>query len=450
MVIEPALQEALARRVAALMPHLRTDLERLVRLPSVAFAGYPEGPLRHTAEAVAVLLRAAGLPQVDLLEIPDAPPVVFGERPAQPGAPTVLLYAHYDVQPAGDESAWTSPPFAPEERAGRLYGRGAADDKSGVVTHVGALQAVGPDSPLGIKVLIEGQEEVGTGSLEAFVAQRPGLVAADAIVIADLNNYALGVPTLTTSLRGLVAVDVEVQTLAGPLHSGQFGGPAPDALIALCRIIAALHDEAGNVAIEGLERISYDGPPYEEQDYREHAAMLPDVDLIGDAPVAEALFARPSANVIGIEAPRLQGAVNALIPRARARLSVRLAPGQNPDEARTAVKHHVLASAPWNVKVTVTPAAVARGFLARTDGPAYAAAAEALRAAFGREVVHVGQGASIPLVAAMHETVPDAEMILWGASEPLSQIHAPNESIDLSELQRSILAEALLLATFRG
>ncbi len=437
-------------RVGDLFPELRADLERLIGLPSLAFEGYPRGPLQETADAVAALVAVAGMPQVELLNIPGAPPVVYAARPAAPGAPTVLLYAHYDVQPAGDEAKWTSPPFEPAERDGRLYGRGACDDKSGIIMHTGALRAIGGDCAVGIKIVIEGQEETGFGALEEFVLAHPGLFAADAIVIADAGNRSLGVPTLTTSLRGLTAVDLEVATLKGPVHSGSFGGAAPDALIALTRIIATLHDANGDVAIDGLDRIPYDGGEYDEDAYRAHAGVLPDVALIGSGGLAERLFARPSVNVIGIDAPVVREAVNSLVPRARARVSVRLAPGQDPAAAQRAVARHLLSVAPWHVRVTITPSGIGEGYLAQTDGPVLSAAAEALRVAFERDAVHFGQGGSIPLVAAFHQAVPGAEIVLWGAGEPLCRAHAPDESVDLGELQRCILAEAVFLARLSG
>ncbi len=428
------------------MPRLRTDLERLVRLPSIAFPGFPDEPLRQAGAAVAQLLRDAGLPEVRLLDVPQSPQAVFGQRPAQPGAPTVLLYGHYDVQPAGDESLWTSPPFEPTERDGRLYGRGAADDKSGIVMHAGALLALGEDSPVGVKVLVEGSEECGGGGIEDFVRAHAELLRADVVVIADLGNFALGVPTLTTSLRGMAACDVEVETLEGAVHSGKFGGPAPDALVALCRMIATLHDEAGDVAVAGLEALAYDGADYAEDAYRADAGVLPGVGLIGGGSIAERLYTRPSINVIGIDAPAVDGALNALVPRARARVSVRLAPGQDPASALAAVRRHLEAVAPWQVRVTVTPGTVGEGFLARTDGPAYAAATAAMAAAYDAPVVHDGEGGSIPLVATFLEALPAAEIILWGPEEPRCAIHAPNESVDLGELERCVLAEALFLA----
>lgn len=435
----------LRTKTKSLMPGLLADLERLVRLPSVAFPGFPDEPVRQTAAAVAQLLRDAGLPDVRMMDVARAPQAVFGQRPAKPGAPTVLLYAHYDVQPAGDVSQWTSPPFEPTVREGRLYGRGAADDKSGIVIHTGALLALAEDCPVGVKVLVEGQEECGEGGVEEFVQAHAELLEADAIVISDVGNYALGVPTLTTSLRGMAACDLEVATLAGAVHSGMFGGPAPDALIALTRMIATLHDEAGDVAVEGLATADYDGADYDEGAYRTDAGVLPGVGLIGSGSIGERLYGRPSINVIGIDAPAVDGAANALVPKARARISVRLAPGQDPAEAQAAVMKHLEAAAPWHVRVTVTPGTVGEGFLAKTDGPAYAVAATAMAAAYGKDVVHYGEGGSIPLVAAFLEALPDAEIILWGPEEPRCAIHAPDESVDLGELERCVLAEALFI-----
>jgi acetylornithine deacetylase/succinyl-diaminopimelate desuccinylase-like protein len=432
--------------IKALMPRLTDELKKLVRLPSVAFfPDYPAAPVEQCGAAVAALITEAGLP-ARMVDVPGAPQAVFAERPARDGAPTVLLYAHYDVQPAGPAELWHSKPFEPVERDGRLYGRGAADDKSGVVMHAGALLALGDDCPVGVKVLIEGQEENGDGGIEEFVAANAELLKADVIVISDVGNYALGVPTLTTSLRGMAACDVEVETLQGAVHSGMFGGPAPDSLIALCRMIATLHDDKGDVAVKGLGTMEYDGAPYDEAAFRVDAGVLDGVELVGTGAVADRLYGKPSINVIGIDAPQVDGAANALIPKARARISVRLAPGKEPDEAMQAVKAHLEAVAPWNVRVRVTPGTTGEGFLAETDGPAYAAAGKAMAAAYGKDVVPYGEGGSIPLVAAFLAAIPGAEMILWGAEEPLCKIHAPNESVDLAELERCTLAEALFIA----
>ena len=368
--------DALRQTVAGLMPGLRADLERLVRLPSVAFEDFPEEPVTLAGAAVAELMKKAGLPEVRLVDIARAPQAVFARAAGAAGRAHRPALRALRRAAGGPASGLDQPAFEPTERAGRLYGRGAADDKSGIIMHAGALLALGADCPVGVKVLIEGQEENGQGGIEAFVKANAELLKADVIVIADVGNYSLGVPTLTTSLRGIAALDVEVETLEGAVHSGMFGGPAPDALIALTRMIATLHDADGTVAVEGLDVVAYDGAPYDETAYRTDAGVLPGVDLIGDGSIADRLYGRPSITVIGIDAPEVDGAANALVPKARARVSVRLAPGQDPAEAQRVVARHLEAAAPWRVKVRVTPGRVGEGFLARTDGPAYAAATE--------------------------------------------------------------------------
>jgi len=445
----PPRPDELRRRVAEIMPAACADLATLVRIPSVAFAGFPEEPVRHAAAAVLELVRGAGI-DARLVDVPGSPPAVYGERPAKPGAPTVLLYAHYDVQPPGPEGAWASPAFEPVVRDGRLYGRGAADDKAGVVLHVAALRALGADCAAGVKVLIEGAEEVGGGGIETFVAASAGLLSADAFVVGDAGNAALGVPTLTTSLRGMAKLLVTVTTLEGPVHSGSYGGPAPDALVALVRLLAGLHDAAGDVAVEGLSRGAYDGAAYDEDAFRRDAGVLSGVDLAGSGSLAERLYTRPAITIIGLDAPAVDGAANAVVAQARAAVSVRLAPGQEPSVAKAVVTAHLRAAAPWNVRLEIADAGGGEGFLAQTDGPAYAAATRALELAFDHPVVHCGQGGSIPLVAALLKTAPGAEVILWGPEEPAARIHGPDESVDLAELERCVLAETLFLAELSG
>ena len=443
---KPSADE-LRRRVTRGLPAARADLERLVRIPSVALDGFPAEPLAAAAEAVTEILRGAGMPDVRLLDVPGSPPAVFARRPAAPGAPTVLLYGHYDVQPAGVEADWTSPPFEPVERDGRLFGRGAADDKSGIVLHAAALRALGDDLRVGVNVLIEGAEETGRTGIEELVRARPDLAAADAIVIADAGNRAVGRPTLTTSLRGMAKILIEVRTLAGPIHSGVYGGPAPDALAALIGMLATLHDAVGNVAVKGLEAVPYDGANYDEPAFRRDAGVLAGVALAGSGNIAEQLFSRPAITVIGIDAPAVEGAANVVAPRARAAVTVRVPPGLDPAVAREAVVRHLQAVAPWRAVLVFTNAGGGEGFAARTDGPAYAAAAQALQTAYGVPVSYYGMGGSIPLVAAFHAAAPAAEIILWGAEEPLSHIHGADESVDLAELERCIVAETLFLAT---
>lgn len=440
--------DELRQRVRSSLPHLKTELGNLVRIPSITFPGYPEEPGREAAVAVAALFRSLDLLDVRLIDVPGEPPFVFCARPAPPGAPTVALYAHYDVQPEGDVDEWLTPPFELVERDGRVYGRGTADDKGGIVCHYAALRALGDDLAVGVKVVIEGAEERGSPGLCRYVAENAALFAADAVIIGDGGNVVLGRPTLSTSTRGLAVIDVEVETLTGPRHSGLFGGPVPDALVALARMVATLHDAHGNAAVAGLESEEYSGLEVVEDDFLAEVGLLPGVDLIGDGTIAERLFTRPSISVIALEAPSFDAAANVIVPKARARVSARLAPGQDAVTAQTALVDHLTSVAPWNVKVRVDRGVAMCGFCAEVDGPAYAVARDALREAFGRPAVQSGRGGGIPLQAVLHKAQPGAEILHWGLDEPGARPHAPNESADLGELEHFALTEALFLAAF--
>lgn len=442
--------DAVRERVHGVMPAAREALERLVAIPSVAFPGYPREPVGRAAEAVAELLQGAGLPEVRFIEVAPDPPAVYAARPAAPGAPSVLLYAHYDVQPAGREDRWESPPYQPAIRGGRLYGRGSADDKAGIVAHLGALLALGSDSPVGVKLLIDGAEETGSSVLEAYVPAHPDLVAADAVVVCDLGNVSLGEPTLTTSLRGTAVVDVTIETLAGPVHSGSYGGAAPDALVALIRLLATLHDECGRTAVEGLATLPYEGTSRSEEEFRADAGVLPGVDLMAEGPLGERVITGPAINVIGMDVPDVAGAANAVIAKARARVSVRVAPSQDPAEAAAAVARHLQARVPWHAKATIACGETGHGYPPVAGGRGHRVARWALEEAYGRTVTEIGEGGSIPLVAAFHAAAPAADLLLLGAADPTSNTHAPNESVDLGELERCTLAEALFLAGLAG
>ncbi|MBC7266632.1 MAG: dipeptidase [Coriobacteriia bacterium] len=442
-------EEAVARvreRVHKLMPQAIEDLRELVAIPSIAFPGYDRAPVLEAAEATARLLGRVGC-EVRFLEIPDAPPAVFGEIPGPPGAPTVLLYAHYDVQPEGDSGAWASPPFTLTERGGRLYGRGAADNKAGIVMHALALQALSGELGVSVKVLVEGEEETGRSGLEEHVKANPELYAADVVIVGDMGNWRTGEPTLTTSLRGVTDCVVEVRTLKAPVHSGTYGGPFPDALMALIRALDTLLDERGDVAIEGLRGTPWRGLEPDEAAMRHEAGALDGVSLIGTGTLGERLWTKPSVNVIGLDAPAVAGSRNALVHEARARVSLRVPPTVDPEEAQRLLMRHLERAVPWNAKVRVIPGATGRGFAANEGGPAYAKAREALRQAYGRDAVSLGSGGSIPLVSAFFEALPDAEIVLWGPEDGSCAIHAPNESVDPRELERAAAAEALLLAS---
>ena len=441
----PQRRPALAERVVRLMPELKADLLRLARIRSIAFPGFPTGPLREAYDAVAHLFHEAGVQRMELLSLPDTAPIVTGEIPAPDGAPTVLLYAHYDVQPAGDERLWETPPFDPSERDGAIYGRGVADDKAGVITHLGALRAFDGRPPVGIKVLIEGQEEYGS-ALDSYPRERPDLFRADAILVCDAGNVRPGVPTLTTALRGDAEVIVEVRTLAEAKHSGEYGGAAPDALIALVRALATLHDEHGNVAVAGLRRAPWIGGSYDEAEFRRRAGVEPEVPLFGSGTLGERLWSGPAITVVGIDAPAVDGAVNAVIPYARAKLNLRVHPEQPAAEAQAALIRHLETVRPFGIALRAAPAGDAGdGFAATTAGPAYQAARVALRSAWGSDPVHMATGGAIPLASALHAAAPDAEILFFGPQDGLCNLHAPNERVLLGELERAVLAEAALL-----
>ncbi|WNB84471.1 dipeptidase [Cellulomonas sp. ATA003] len=441
------------KRVAAVFPGLRADLEALVRIPSVSNAAFDQGHVRASADAVAALLTDAGMPEVQVLSVTTADgsegaPAVVARRPAAPGARTVLLYAHHDVQPPGDDAAWDTEPFVPTERDGRLYGRGAADDKAGVVAHVGALRVLGDHlagSGLGVTVFVEGEEEVGSPTFAAFLAEHRELLQADVIVVADSANWRVGVPALTTSLRGLVDLEVEVEVLDHAVHSGMFGGPVLDALTLLSRLVATLHDDAGDVAVRGLVSAPDPGVDYQEADLRADAAVLDGVRLAGTGPLTARLWTRPAIAVIGIDAPSVARASNTITPRATAKISLRIAPGQDPAEALAALRTHLVEHAPFGARVTVRDGELGKPFQAPADSDAMRAARAAFAEAWGTPPVDTGIGGSIPFIADLLGEFPEASILVTGVEDPDSRAHGANESVHLAELERVVLAEALLL-----
>jgi cysteinylglycine-S-conjugate dipeptidase len=442
----------LASRISALMPEAHKDLAALVACQSVADPRqFPASECLKAAQLVIDKFSDVGLHDARLEQTPDGHPAVYGEFPSPDGAPTVLLYCHYDVQPPLDPSgtAWASPPFTLTERDGRWYGRGSADCKGNIVVHLTALRALAGNLPVGVKLIAEGSEEQGTGGLEAFVPAHADLLRSEAIIIADTGNFAVGVPTLTTSLRGLVNVTVTVMTLSNAMHSGMFGGPAPDALLALIQMLATLRDARGNTTIHGLESdASWHGVDYPAEQFRADAHVLDGVELIGDGRVQDMLWSRTAVTVLGIDCPPVVGSAAAVPAQARARVSLRVPPGIDAQRAQDALIAHLHAVTPWHARVKVEPEAQGQPFTAQTDGPAYAAMGDALAEAFGRPATTEGQGGSIPLCNVLHDTFPDAEIMLLGVEEPRCLIHAPNESVDPAEIERMAVAEALFLASY--
>jgi cysteinylglycine-S-conjugate dipeptidase len=437
-------EDELRAAVARALPGVRADLERLVRIPGIAFDGFDHSQVERSAEAVAELLHGCGL-EVQIVR-GSGQPAVIGHRAAPPGAPTVLLYAHHDVQPAGDPALWQGDPFEPVERDGRLYGRGAADDKAGVLAHVAALRAWGDALPVGVVVFVEGEEEFGSESLDDLLQAHRELLRSDVIVIADSGSWDIGVPALTTSLRGLVNCFVEVRTLRGAVHSGMFGGPVPDALTVLARLIATLHDETGEIAVDGL--VGREGAPvdYPEDRFRHEAGILDGVKLIGHGTITDRTWTKPSISVLGIDAPGTRVAPNALVPSAKAKLGIRVAPGDDPRSAYAAIRTHLEKYVPWGALVEVTLESDGAPCVIDATGPAYDAARAAFRAAWdGVSPVDMGVGGSIPFIATFQQLFPDAAILVTGVEDPFSGAHGPNESLHLGEFARVCLAETLLL-----
>ncbi|HNM11384.1 MAG TPA: dipeptidase [Mycobacterium sp.] len=435
----------LVARVKAVLPSVRADLEDLVRIESVWADPDRRDEVRRSARAVADLLSEAGFADVEIVSAGGAPAVI-ARHPAPPGAPTVLLYAHHDVQPEGDPAQWDSPPFEPTERDGRLYGRGSADDKAGIATHLAAFRAHRGSPPVGVTVFVEGEEESGSPSLGALLAAHRDKLAADVIVIADSDNWTPEVPALTVSLRGLADCVVEVQTLDHGLHSGLWGGVVPDALTVLVRLLAGLHDDDGNVAVAGLHESGAADVDRGPQWVRAESGLLDGVREIGSGTVAQRMWAKPAITVIGIDTTPVAKASNTLIPRARAKVSMRIAPGGDAVAHLEALRRHLEEHAPWGAHVTVTPGDVGQPYAIDATGPVYAAARAAFREAWGTEVVDMGMGGSIPFIAEFAAAFPRAKILVTGVEDPATQAHSVNESLHLGVFERAAVTEALLLA----
>ncbi|WP_028936573.1 dipeptidase [Pseudonocardia spinosispora] len=433
--------------VAEVLPDARADLERLVRIPSIWADPAHHDDTRRSAEAVAELARDAGAESVDVVAAEGGAPAVIAHWPGPEGTPTVLLYAHHDVQPTGGDEQWTSPPFEPTERDGRLYGRGAADDKAGVMLHLAVIRAFRSTGglPVGVTLFIEGEEESGSPTLTALLAEHHERLAADVIIIADSGNPATDVPALTTSLRGLVDCTVEVSMLERPAHSGVYGGPVGDALTALCRLMATLHDDKGRVAVPGLVHNTSEAPDMDEATFRSDVALLDGVELIGTGTLVERLWQQPAIAVLGIDAPKVAEAANVLLPSARAAVSLRLAPGQDAAVAQRSLTEHLTGHAPWGAQVTVTPGAAAAPFELDAVGAVYDAARRTFTEAYGQSAVEIGIGGSIPFIGEFARAFPGAAVLVTGVGDPASRWHGIDESLHLGMFASATLAEALLL-----
>jgi acetylornithine deacetylase/succinyl-diaminopimelate desuccinylase-like protein len=422
----------------------RADLEALVRVRSISSDPAHTADVQQAIDRVGELAREAGAHQVDIVDA-GGHPALIASWPAPDGMSTVLLYAHADVQPTGPLEEWTTDPFAPTERDGRLYARGAADDKAGVLMHLAVLRAFGGRPPVGVVLFIEGEEEIGSPTLTRLLAQHKDALRADVIVIADAANAAVDVPAFTTSLRGLVDLYVEVRLLERPVHSGLFGGPASDALTILCRLLATLHDTDGNVAVAGLHLGSSSAPDVAEEVYRADAGLLPSAQLIGCGSIVDRLWDKPALSVLGIDAPSTAQASNVLLPRARAKVSLRIAPGDDAATAMKALTQHLEARVEWGAEITVTEGSAGDPFSLETTGAVYDLARRTFSEAYGNDVVEAGIGGSIPFIAEFARAYPGATVLVTGVGDPASRWHGIDESLNLEMWQKACLAEALLL-----
>jgi acetylornithine deacetylase/succinyl-diaminopimelate desuccinylase-like protein len=437
--------DQLKAKARSLMPEIIADLGRLVGHASVAFPGFPSEPVNAMANEVKEMFTRAGVPNVRLLDLGAGYKTVYADVPGPAGSPTVLMYAHYDVQPAPMDAGWKTDPWTMTEKDGRLYGRGVADDKSGVMIHALTMRLLDGKLPVGLKLVIEGEEET-LSHLEEFVAANSELFKADVMIIGDMGNMVAGEPVLTSMLRGHVQCIVETRTFDHPLHSGVFGGAAPDALVALIRILDGLWDERGNTIVPDLHSFEWDGADYPEQAFRETAALLPGVEIIGDGSVGTKLWSKPNATVIGLDAPKVAEAGNVLLPTARAKVAMRVAPGADPEAELAKLMDFLRARAPWGVNVEVTRVKASDPFLVDMNTPAVSEMRAALKETYGREVSTIGSGGSIPLLETLAKASPGAEFILTGAEDAIANIHGANESVDPTEIEKMAVAEALFIS----
>jgi acetylornithine deacetylase/succinyl-diaminopimelate desuccinylase-like protein len=436
----------LKARVHDLMPGLLEDLKDLVRIQSVSADPQRHGEVEKSAAKTAGLFRAAGFSTDIVRAFDGAPPAVLGEKKGPEGAPVVLLYAHHDVQPENDPADWDSPPFEPVARNGRLYGRGAADDKAGIAAHVGAIRALGDDLPVTVRLFIEGEEETASATLPELLRQNHDRLAADVIIIADAGNWDIGVPSLTTSLRGLVRADVEVRTLTHAVHSGMWGGLVPDAIMTLAKLLSTLWTDDGTPAVEGLVSGQAVDVEYPEERLRAESGAAPGTTWIGTGTTVEKLWTSPSITVTGLDAPKAEGASNTLVPAARAKVTVRIAPGDSSASALACLTQHLEKHVPWGAQLTVTPVDSGEPMVLPSAGRAYEAAQVAFAEAWdGVTPVDMGCGGSIPFIAEFQEAFPGAEILVTGVEDPDTRAHGPNEGLHLAEFEHVVLGEALLL-----
>jgi acetylornithine deacetylase/succinyl-diaminopimelate desuccinylase-like protein len=435
------------------LPEFQAQLVALSRIPGVSAEPAPSEPVRRSAQATAAALREAGIENVEVLELPGVHPYVYGDWLHAPGAPTLLLYGHHDVQPEGREEKWLSPPYEPTVRNGRLYGRGTADDKAGVMTHVAAVASYlksGGELPVNVRFVIEGEEEIGSENLGKFLQTYKHKLPADFIVLSDTANFDTGIPALTYQLRGICTIDVTVQTIAQPVHSGMWGGPVPDPVQIMCSLIASLQGKKGEIDVPGLYRqVARTGRtqlsrirklPFSEAKFKREARMMKGTRLAGERgySVYEQLWTRPSLTVIAFDARPIKGSSNQIIDHVTARLSLRTVPNMDGKAAGKAVIRKLTAKPPYGAKVTARIVGTTPWWTTDPEGPAFEAARRALKAGYGRETAMIGAGGSIGFVGPFADLLGGAPCLLMGVEDPLCNAHSENESLHLGDWVKSM------------
>ena len=458
----PDIEKVLAYQAAHAASYL-DDLRALVRIPSVSFDGFPAAEVKRSAEAVAALLAQRGFEKVEVLTVEGAHPYVYGERIRDPKAPTLLLYAHHDVQPPGEEEAWKSPPFEPVEREGRLYGRGSADDKSGILVHAAAVDSwvrAAGELPVNVRILIEGEEEIGSEHLSAFLRKYRSRLDADAMVLTDTGNFDTGVPSVTIALRGLVMADVEVRALRQSVHSGMWGGPIPDPVLALAKMLAGLVDDAGRITIPGLydqvrpltadERRSIERLPTTDDDFRRQVGLVPGAKLLGERPPWETNWWQPSLAVNAIQASSRKDARNIINDVAWARIGIRIVPDMDPVQVGEKLEAALRQATPWGLEVEIKRTNAGAAWKTDTSHPAFKAAFRALEKGYGREALAIGCGGSIGFVEPFAKELGGVPALLIGVEDPYTNAHSENESLHLGDFQKATRSAIHLYAELAG
>jgi acetylornithine deacetylase/succinyl-diaminopimelate desuccinylase-like protein len=440
------------------LPDTIEALKVLSRIPSVSANPPPSPEVDKSAEAVAAWMKRIGLEKVEILRLPKAHPYVYGEHVHVPGAPTALLYAHHDVQPIGRESHWKSPPFEPEERNGRLYGRGVVDDKAGAAVHFAALDAYLKNGglPLNIKMIVEGEEEIGSDHLGDFLEKYKERLQADVIVLTDTANLASGLPSITYALRGIAIVDLEVEALDHPLHSGMWGGPVPDVSIAMCKILGGLFAADGKIAVPGIydevrplgdgDRERLAALPFDEQEFRRDAGIVEGARLAGETGYSpyEQLWHRPSLTIHAMEAAPIAGSSNQILSSARARIGIRTVPDMNGRDAAELLCKHLQSNVPWNVRVKTSIKSVGGWWITDPKGPAFEAAERALERGYAKKSCYIAAGGSIPFVEPFARVLGGVPALLIGLEDPICNAHSENESLLISDFKKAIASAVWL------